>query len=133
LQAERLVWLGCFAGADVVQYNIYGLPATATPPESTPIDLSNLLTFVPVVTGQAHYTLDLATIPGLLAANGEPYIFAVAAQDGAGNISDFSNVTVITLDETPRTRPQILPSRRANTFVARLTHLLFKVSFQRRS
>jgi hypothetical protein len=91
--------------ADVVQYNLYGKQADADPPESTVLAPENLLYSIPVVAGQTDYSINLSDIPGLLGANGENFVFSVASQDGSGNVSDFSNVAVIPLDETPPDAP----------------------------
>lgn len=89
---------------DVVQYNLYAKPAdSGGNTQMTPEDLKFT---VPAVIDQANYSLNLADIPGLLGANGEQWGFAVASQDASGNVSDFSPVQLVTLDETaPDTPP----------------------------
>jgi len=77
----------------VVSYNFYGAPSA---PDFVPEDLKFS---VPAVTDQATYEIDLADVPGLLGANGETYMFAVAAVDGAGNVADYSNRAEFPLDE----------------------------------
>ena len=93
------------AATDVVQYNLYGKQADADPPENTELKPENLLHSITAVPGQTNYEVNLADIPGLVGANGENYVFAIASQDGSGNVSDFSNVAVIPLDETPPDAP----------------------------
>ncbi len=90
---------------DVVQYNIYGKQADADPPSDTQLTLADLKFTIPAVPGQAEYEVNLADIPGLVGANGETYVFAVASQDAAGNISDFSQLAVFPLDATAPDAP----------------------------
>lgn len=81
--------------ASVLQYNIYGKQGDA----SVTFAPEDLKFAVAAVADQAQYTVNLGDIPGLLGANGENYAFAVAAQDHAGNVADFSNVQSFPLDE----------------------------------
>lgn len=79
----------------VAQYNLYGKPGD----ENTVFDLTDLKYSMEAVADQPTYSVDLGLIPGLLGSNGENYAFAVAAQDHAGNVGDFSNVQSFPLDE----------------------------------
>lgn len=79
----------------VGQYNLYGKPGD----ENASFDPTDLKYSIEAVADQPTYSVDLGLIPGLLATNGENYAFAVAAQDRAGNIADFSNVQSFPLDE----------------------------------
>lgn len=84
-------------------YNIYGVQADASLPNpaDTPIGPQNLLTSTPYVADQESYEVQLGDIPGLQAANGQNYVFAVAAVEAStGNVAPFSNLLVVAVDET---------------------------------
>lgn len=86
---------------DVTQYNLYGKQD-----DGTDLTQENLLMSIPAVNGQVDYEINIADIPGLVGANGENFVFAVASQDSSGNISDFSEKQTVPLDETPPDAPK---------------------------
>jgi hypothetical protein len=99
------------AAADVIAYNLYGAPVPKktdgtddTPPV---LDYSaNFLGQFPAPDAtQETVVIDLSTVNGLMAADGEDFVFAVASQDAAGNISDMSATVIHPLDETPPDAP----------------------------
>lgn len=83
---------------DVTQYLLFAKVADAG--ADTQLAQEDLKFTTPAIVDQANYSINLADIPGLLGANGEQWAFAVASQDASGNVSDFSPVQLVTLDET---------------------------------
>ncbi len=100
----RFTWNASTA-TDVIQYNIYAKLADTDPPENTVLSQTDLAYSLPAIEGQATYTVDLDSIHGLDGANGAQFVFAAAAEDGAHNISDFSNVQVVAIDNSPPDAP----------------------------
>lgn len=91
---------------DVLKYVLLAKQA-ADPQEDTQfVYPDDVKMDIAVVVGQAHYTVQLADVPGLLAANGENYAFTVATVDSAGNVSDFAPTQFVAVDETPPGPPQ---------------------------